>query len=128
MYAYLIIAAELAILYTVFWYIFLREPRPYKVSRNIWGNYDGAEPIKVAPGQNMYEYLMTFSQDGVEHGVDKSSESPTYRMKPFHASAELKYGWVIEEKRRLPKNAPQDVFTKLVYCVARLAQLSVKLP
>lgn len=41
MYAYLIIAAELLILYTVFWYIFLREPKPYKVKGNPWGLYDG---------------------------------------------------------------------------------------
>lgn len=39
MFAYLIIAIELAILYTVFWYVFLREPRPYKIRENIWGNY-----------------------------------------------------------------------------------------
>lgn len=42
MLAYLIIGIELAILYTVFWYVFLREPRPYKIRENIWGYYPGA--------------------------------------------------------------------------------------
>ena len=41
MLAYLIIGIELAILYTVFWYVFLREPRPYKIKENIWGYYPG---------------------------------------------------------------------------------------
>lgn len=40
MFAYLIIAAELLVLYTVFWYIFLREPRPYRIKSEMWGRYD----------------------------------------------------------------------------------------
>lgn len=39
MLAYLIIGIELVILYTVFWYVFLREPRPYKIKGNPWGGY-----------------------------------------------------------------------------------------
>ena len=40
MLAYVIIAIELAILYTVFWYVFLREPKPYRIKGNPWGGYD----------------------------------------------------------------------------------------
>ncbi|GEM_PF-3517694 len=36
---YLIIAAELAILYTVFWYVYIRDPKPYKIVGNPWGKY-----------------------------------------------------------------------------------------
>jgi hypothetical protein len=36
-----IIAFELLILYTVFWYVFLREPRPYRITKNLWGHYEG---------------------------------------------------------------------------------------
>ncbi len=39
MLAYAIIAFEMAILYTVFWYVFLREPRPYRIQGNPWGGY-----------------------------------------------------------------------------------------
>ncbi len=39
MLAYAIIAFEMAILYTVFWYVFLREPRPYRIHGNPWGGY-----------------------------------------------------------------------------------------
>ena len=41
MLAYLVISVELAILYTVFWYVFLREPKPYRIKGNAWGAYDG---------------------------------------------------------------------------------------
>lgn len=43
MLAYVIIAIELAILYTVFWYVFLREPQPYKIKGNPWGGYSGSD-------------------------------------------------------------------------------------
>jgi hypothetical protein len=44
MLAYVIIAVELLILYTVFWYVFLREPKPYSIKGNAWGVYDGPNP------------------------------------------------------------------------------------
>lgn len=44
MFAYLIIGVELVILYTVFWYVFLYEPKPYKVTGPIWGIYDPRVP------------------------------------------------------------------------------------
>ena len=39
MFAYLVIGFEIAILYTVFWYVFLREVKPHRVSGNPWGQY-----------------------------------------------------------------------------------------
>ena len=35
----LVIAAELALLYTVFWYFYVREPKPFKIVGNPWGKY-----------------------------------------------------------------------------------------
>lgn len=43
MFAYAIIAFELLILYTVFWYVFLREPQPYRIQGNPWGGYQHGE-------------------------------------------------------------------------------------
>ena len=51
MFVYLLITAELAVLYTVFWYLYVREPK-YKrhIAANMWGTYeesltrDGADP------------------------------------------------------------------------------------
>ena len=37
---YLIIAAELTILYVVFWAIYIRNPKPYRFVGNPWGRYD----------------------------------------------------------------------------------------
>ncbi len=39
---YLIIGIEVAILYIAFWYIFIRETKPYKLKENMWGKYDCA--------------------------------------------------------------------------------------
>jgi hypothetical protein len=40
MWIYLIIAAELGLFYTLFWFYFVREPQPFKVKGNPWGRYD----------------------------------------------------------------------------------------
>ena len=52
MFIYVVIAFELAILYTVFWYVYQREPKPYKIIGDPWGKYDdsgfttgGADPM-----------------------------------------------------------------------------------
>jgi hypothetical protein len=39
MFVYLIIAIELAVLYVVFWIVFLREPKPREIRAELWGNY-----------------------------------------------------------------------------------------
>jgi hypothetical protein len=44
MFAYLLIGIELAILYSVFWYVFVREPRPYRINGSIWGSYESGVP------------------------------------------------------------------------------------
>lgn len=41
MFIYLLIASELAILYTVFWYLYLREPKQARrIVGNTWGAYN----------------------------------------------------------------------------------------
>lgn len=40
MFIYLLIAFELGILYTVFWYIYVQEPKSINLSGFSWGNYD----------------------------------------------------------------------------------------
>ncbi len=39
MLAYAIVFIELTILSGVFWYVFIREPKPYKVDGELWGSY-----------------------------------------------------------------------------------------
>ena len=40
MFAYLLVAIEVALLYFAYWFVFVREPKPYKVAGNLWGTYD----------------------------------------------------------------------------------------
>jgi hypothetical protein len=39
MFVYLLIGLELALVYGVFWYVFVREPKPYNVNGELWGSY-----------------------------------------------------------------------------------------
>jgi hypothetical protein len=42
MFAYILIGLELAILTGVFWYVFIREPKPFRVGNSgLWGSYEG---------------------------------------------------------------------------------------
>lgn len=62
MLAYVIIAFELAILYTVFWYVFLREPQPYKIKGNPWGGYSGgANPAESGSSAINQEKMPSFA-------------------------------------------------------------------
>jgi len=41
MFVYLLIGAELAVLYTAFWYLYLREPKyNHRISSSLWGSYE----------------------------------------------------------------------------------------
>lgn len=70
--AYLIIGIELAILYTVFWYVFLREPRPYKIKENIWGYYPGFGGNTETLAQNVPDDI---SQKSNQYRYDPSGNS-----------------------------------------------------
>ncbi len=48
MFVYLLIASELAVLYLVFWYLYVREPKcKRRISADLWGMYDRS----MNPGQ-----------------------------------------------------------------------------
>jgi hypothetical protein len=55
--AYFVIGVELAILYTVFWYVFLREPKPYKLKGSAWGVYDEAS-LDNGPSLDIKKFAM----------------------------------------------------------------------
>jgi len=41
MFAYLLIGLELTILFSVFWYVFIREPKPFQIEHSgLWGSYE----------------------------------------------------------------------------------------
>jgi hypothetical protein len=64
MFAYILIAIELAIIYLVFWYVFIREPKPYRISGPLWGVYDSKincqeneDRVDVKTAQNSQDCL-----------------------------------------------------------------------
>ena len=48
MFVYLLIALELLILYSAYYYIFLWEPREYRINKDIWGLYDAQKKRATA--------------------------------------------------------------------------------
>lgn len=70
MLAYVIIAIELAILYTVFWYVFLREPQPYKIKGNPWGGYSGAPSGSQPPAfAKPHSFVQGQQNDANRHAI-----------------------------------------------------------
>ncbi|MBZ0186691.1 MAG: hypothetical protein K8F91_10615, partial [Candidatus Obscuribacterales bacterium] len=49
MFAYLLIAFELLMLSFVFWFIFIREPKPYKLEESLWGRYGESTSAFTGP-------------------------------------------------------------------------------
>jgi len=66
--AYTIIAIELAILYTVFWYVFLREPKPYRIRGNAWGAYDGPETSEPSNLLALFKATANNASKSAVHG------------------------------------------------------------
>ena len=118
MFACLIIVSELAILYTVFWYIFLREIKPYRISGNPWGHYEGHDKgTKVLHRSGFSHDLeepkpdwMRLEQYRLEQILDDEECTNTTRLFEKTASSRpgelptiarnpaLKYGWEMEGK------------------------------
>jgi hypothetical protein len=87
---YLIIAAELVILYTFFWYVFLRTPSSFIIKGNPWGNYE----------QGVWKTLTT---DGIDTNasVDRGASHQSHllpRSKSDKHMKTLEYGWTVEEQ------------------------------
>lgn len=106
MFAYLIIAFEIAFLYTVFWYIFLREPKPFRVVGDPWGRYDNghqhsASQFNQSPSnQNSRPEWMTYNESlyneycpaHAPYRTAVATELPKINRNPA-----IKYGWVAED-------------------------------
>ncbi|HEY9775864.1 MAG TPA: hypothetical protein V6C81_19030 [Planktothrix sp.] len=41
MFPCIVVALELALLALAYWYVFVKEEKPYKILGDPWGNYDG---------------------------------------------------------------------------------------
>ena len=129
MFAYFIIACELAILYTVFWYIFLREPKPYKIVGDPWGTYEGknddlyilAERLPQAVNHSHEGYMQSgyvppghFQSGNSQAAYWQSGYSPTPSYEPRRAPARRHQ----ESSCQCPHTAPQNPSMRYGWVVA----------
>ncbi|MBC7996522.1 MAG: hypothetical protein IAF58_01165 [Leptolyngbya sp.] len=144
MFAYLLIAAELVVLYTVFWYIFLREPRPYRIKSEMWGRYESDalaryfESFEESDGTcidrnvaHEFDWLKTL--DGASKNrlqtmaLTKTpcpqAEGPSSHTGYAPHNAD-RYGWTAQEDNRYANSPFKGVMT----LVEKLGNLSSRVP
>lgn len=130
MFAYLLIIVELTILASAYWYVFIREPKPFEIKENIWGYYD--QPLNAGTGYGING--MSSDQYNATTKVKKARRvaSGHVLLKSRHGvkrkevkGADLKYGWVQDSESAAPK--PSVLGSMLAFLGDKLTQLSVKI-
>ncbi|MBA3856520.1 MAG: hypothetical protein C0507_06365 [Cyanobacteria bacterium PR.3.49] len=144
MFAYLIIAAELLVLYTVFWYIFLREPRPYRIKGEMWGRYDNnalaryfeslehelrqESNASAAYSHSEYEWLTSLDGSHMNRlqtlAISKPICPQAGGAAGYPTQNAKKYGWTVEDPNRLDGNP----FKFAVLMAEKLGNLSSRRP
>jgi hypothetical protein len=75
MYSFLLLGFELVVLYGAFWYVFLRTPKPYVVTKDIWGIYE--QPGADKEERQYSRPVLIFSNtDGVHMETEEDSPRP----------------------------------------------------
>jgi hypothetical protein len=105
MFAYLIIAFEISFLYTVFWYIFLREPKPFRVVGDPWGRYDSgnnqpASQFNQSPtNQNHRPEWMTYKESLYNEYCPSRApfRNSVAELPKMTRNPAIKYGWEAED-------------------------------
>lgn len=139
MFAYALIAAELLLLSLVFWFVFVREPKPYKVKENLWGYYGPStsesitnDSVSFLPPfatsiQNDFSYSKSKKQSRrrrINHQIKRVVRSTRHGVKNGFSrgnAQDLRNGWnyVCETK-------PSNVGNLLAYMGQLLTNLSAK--
>jgi len=91
MFAYLVIGFELAILYTIFWYVFIREPKPLKLRADQWGRY-----------QRGYDHFTAY---GAEHHVPDQLTDEINQRQLYNQSRRR---MAVQRRRRQRLNLAQN--------------------
>ncbi|MBX9666590.1 MAG: hypothetical protein K2X93_03180 [Candidatus Obscuribacterales bacterium] len=124
MFACLLVLAEMCLLATVFWYVFVREPRPFEITDNLWGCYD--QPLDAVTGYGAADQSNSNSQVRDESRMSRNSRqsmhqvvllrSSRHGVKRKKANIDLKNGWVESDQTRpsgLVANALSGIAEKL---------------
>jgi len=129
MFAYLLILVELSILATAYWYVFVREPKPFEIKENIWGYYD--QPLNAGTGYGING--MSSDQYNATTKVKRAKRTASGHvlLKSRHGvkrkeikGAELRHGWVQETEG--PESKQSVLGSLLAFVGDKLTQLSVK--
>ncbi|QQR58892.1 MAG: hypothetical protein IPG59_05200 [Candidatus Melainabacteria bacterium] len=120
MFAYVLIGLELIILYAAFWFVFVREPKPFELKENLWGYYSDQE------GESLRKLLQ---EQGAHPQVKR-----TRRCRPSHSAPQRLHvedregtGWVYAGKKHSTKK-PQSMVANLLGVLGQeLTRLSTKL-
>jgi hypothetical protein len=151
MFAYFIIGVELAILYGVFWYVFIREPKPYEVKSGQWGTYQYDSGCFTAYGASQHRLPVALS-DGINddelyaYYSDQADTIPLPMLPPPRKSAnrhrvaslrnlpqsalvrkeqQLRYGWVSAQVSAADRGTVEKFFRTLSRAIN---QLTLRLP
>ena len=82
MFVYGLITAELILLYTVFWYLYLRDPNPSRrIVADNWGNYEAAAITTRGATMTAYEYQSILESKQCK--VKELSQERADYIKPF---------------------------------------------
>ncbi len=106
MFACLIVLAEVCLLATVFWYVFVREPRPFEITDNLWGCYD--QKLDAVTGYGAADQSDAISEGRSESRMSRSSKKSMHQVVLLRSSrhgvkrknANLKNGWVELNQKR----------------------------
>lgn len=81
MFVYILISAELAILYTVFWYLYLRSPKQARrIVGTTWGSYN---PADTTGGADASQYALNSAASCAQCYVQGAQHSHMTAVKPF---------------------------------------------
>jgi len=111
MFAYFIITFEVAFLYTVFWYIFLREPKPFRVVGDPWGRYDtdannANQNPALAMQSNRHEWMGVNQSQYYGSPARHQNGSVPKELPTINRNPAIKYGWVAEDDQQ-PATMPR---------------------
>ena len=81
MFVYLLITVELGILYTVFWYLYLRDPIPArKIGGSTWGSYN---PAATKGGIDMSAFKFEQNASCASCYMEGAQHTHSSAVKPF---------------------------------------------
>ncbi len=122
MFAYVLIALELLILYSVFWYVFVREPKPFELKENLWGYYSNQD------GESFRNLVKSSNDAHPQIKRSRRCRASHSGQQKLQVEAKQGSGWVYSGKKHSQKKASPSMVASLLNAVGReLTRISTKL-